>query len=161
MAIHEPAPTVEDVPGPLIRLIGDRRIAYLLVGGFNTVFGFALFVGFHLVFGDGFWNYMLTLACTHVISVLTAFTLHRRFVFDVHGHLWLDLARFETVNLGMLGLNAVLLPLFVEVVGLGVILAQLVAGVVIVITSYLGHSLFSFRRPAVGVDAESNPGVSA
>lgn len=161
MAIHEHAPTGEEVHGPLLRLVGDRRIAFLLVGGFNTVFGFALFVGFHLLLGDGFWNYMTTLLLTHVISVLTAFALHRRFVFDVHGHVWLDLARFEAVNLGMLGLNAVLLPFFVEVVGFEVIPAQLLAGVLIVVTSYLGHSLFSFRRPAANAEAEPTPGVGA
>jgi len=32
-------------PGPLLRLIRDQRIAFLLVGGVNTVVGFALFVG--------------------------------------------------------------------------------------------------------------------
>ncbi len=73
--------------------------------------------------------------------------LHRRFVFRVRGHVWLDLARFEVVNLAALGLNAVLLPLLVEVAGLPVILAQVVAGGLAVIGTYFGHLLFSFRRP--------------
>jgi putative flippase GtrA len=31
-------------PGPLIRLIHDQRMAFLIVGGINTVVGFAIFV---------------------------------------------------------------------------------------------------------------------
>ena len=67
---------------------------------------------------------MASLLISHVIGVLCAFVLHRRFVFRVRGHVWLDLARFWSVNLAALGVNAVLLPLFVELAGLPVILAQ-------------------------------------
>ena len=31
-------------PGPLIRLVRDQRVAFLVVGGINTVVGFAIFV---------------------------------------------------------------------------------------------------------------------
>jgi putative flippase GtrA len=153
VAVTEPTPREQLPPGPILRLVHDQRIAFLIVGGFNTVNGFALFVLFHLLLGNGFANYMATLLASHVVAVMCAFFLHRRFVFRVRGHLLLDAVRFEAVNLGALGLNAALLPLFVEVVGLGVILAQLLAGVLIVLTTYFGHSLFSFRRPT-SVDGE-------
>lgn len=148
MAVTEPIPRDLPPSGPLLRLVRDQRVAFLIVGGWNTGFAFALFVGLHLLLGNGFRNYMATLLISHVIGVLCAFTLHRRLVFRVRGHLWLDLARFEAVNLGMLGVNAVLLPFCVEVLGFGVLLAQAASTVVTVIISYLGHSLFSFRRPA-------------
>ena len=90
---------------------------------------------------------MTSLLISHVLGVLCAFVLHRRFVFRVRGHVWLDLARFEVVNLAALGLNAVLLPLLVEVAGLPVILAQVVAGGARGVGTYFAHLLFSFRRP--------------
>ena len=31
-------------PGPLIRLIHDQRVAFLVVGAINTVVGFAIFI---------------------------------------------------------------------------------------------------------------------
>ncbi|MDT5139671.1 MAG: hypothetical protein QOD58_3933, partial [Mycobacterium sp.] len=31
-------------PGPLIRLIRDQRVAFLIVGAINTVIGFAIFI---------------------------------------------------------------------------------------------------------------------
>ena len=49
--------------------------------------------------------------------MLCAFVLHRRFVFRVRGGVWLDLARFELVNLGALAANAVVLPILVEWAG--------------------------------------------
>jgi putative flippase GtrA len=147
MAVTEPAPDGELTPGPLLRLISDRRVAYLIVGTFNTANAFFIFIVAHLLLGNGFWGYMTSLLISHVIGVLCAFVLHRRFVFRVRGHVWLDLARFESVNLAALGVNAVLLPLFVEVVGLPVIVAQVIAGALVVFGTYFAHLMFSFRRP--------------
>lgn len=148
MAVTEPTPRETLPPGPLLRLVRDQRVAFLLVGALNTANGFVLFVCFHLLLGDGFVRYMTTLLLSHVVAVVCAFFLHRRFVFRVRGHLLLDAVRFEVVNLGGLALNAALLPLFVEVAGLDVLVAQLVVTVAVVVLSYLGHSLFSFRRSA-------------
>jgi putative flippase GtrA len=154
MTVTEPAPEESWAPGPLLRLIRDRRVAYLVVGCFNTANAFFLFVVAQLLLGSSFAGYMGALLISHVIGVLCAFVLHRRFVFRVRGHVWLDLARFEVVNLAALGLNAVLLPLFVEVVGLPVVAAQVVAGALAVVGTYFGHLLFSFRRTHPSEHAE-------
>jgi putative flippase GtrA len=151
VAVTEPTPREALPAGPLLRLVRDQRVAFLIVGGFNTVNGFALFVLFHVLLGNGFAHYMTTLLLSHVVAVVIAFFLHRRFVFRVRGHLLVDALRFEAVNLGALGLNAVLLPLFVEVAGLDVIVAQLAAGVGVVVLTWFAHSQFSFRRPAPAI----------
>lgn len=156
MAIHEPSPAADEPPGPLLRLVSDRRIAFLLVGAFNTGFAFALFVGFHLLLGDGWFRTELALLATNVVGIAVAFVLHRNLVFRVRGHLWLDLVRFVSVNLGMIATNFVLLPLFVHVLGMDAVLAQLIITVVTVTASYLGHSLFSFRRtPPTSEEAQA------
>ena len=62
----------------------------------------------------------------------------------------LDLVRFTGVNVGSLGLNALLLPFFVEIVGLPVIPAQVVTQLIVVCSTYLGHRYVSFRRPDFG-----------
>ncbi len=148
MSILEPVPAGDRTapPGFLVRVVRDQRVAFLIVGGVNTVVGFAWFVLFHRLVG-GAVGYMGTLVCAHVAAVLCAFVLHRRFVFRVHGHLWLDLARFEVVNLGTLGVNAALLPLFVELGHLPVVPAQAAATAMTVVLSFVGHRFFSFRRP--------------
>lgn len=139
-------------PGLLLRLVKDQRVAFLLVGGFNTAFGFVLFVAFDLTVGqwlDSAVNETIgslgTLFCAHVIGVLIAFVLYRRFVFVVHGHVLRDLARFWSVYLVSISINAVVLPVLVNI-GWNRILAQLSILVVTVAISYFGHKRFSFRR---------------
>jgi len=147
LAPRAPANMVGE-PGPLFRLVRDRRVAFLVVGGINTFVGTAWFVLFQLLLRDslGDYTYMASLGCAHVAAVLTAFVLYRRFVFRVRGHVWVDLARFEVVNLSALGINAVALPFVVEVLGLVPIVAQLLVTCVTALVSYFGHRDFSFRR---------------
>lgn len=134
--------------GPLFRLVRDQRVAFLIVGGINTVLGTAWFIGFQSLLGTslGNYTYLVSLLCAHVAAVLTAFVLYRRFVFRVRGHVWVDLARFEVVNLSALGVNAVALPFVVEILGLAPIPAQLLVTCVTALISYFGHRDFSFRR---------------
>ncbi len=148
MAERETVGGMTGPDGPLLRLIKDRRVAFLVVGVINTVVGFLWFAIFELTVGR-LWGYMATLLFAHVASVLCAFVLYRRFVFRVRGHVWLDLARFESIYLVSLGINAVLLPLLVELAGLVPIVAQALIVFVTTLVSYVGHSRFSFRRKKV------------
>lgn len=143
-------------PGILLRLIRDKRIAFLVVGGINTLNGFILFVIFDATVGryldvavNRVVGSLVTLALMHVIAVLCAFVLYRRFVFRVRGHVWRDLARFETVYLVSITINAVLLPILVEL-GLNRLVAQVLIMVLTTIVSYVGHNRFSFRRREPG-----------
>lgn len=131
--------------GPLLRLVRDRRVAFLIVGSINTIVGLAWFAVFDATIGPR-WGYMATLGTAHVAAVLCAFALYRRFVFRVRGHVLLDLARFEVVNLTSLAFNAVTLPLLVELAHLQPLPAQVVITFATMIISYFGHRDFSFRR---------------
>jgi putative flippase GtrA len=150
MSDFDPPP--EPASGPLIRLVHDQRMAFVIVGGINTVVGFGIFiicsetVG-HVVdhrFGK-IAGSLAALGITHVLSVLFAYVMHRRFVFRVHGRVLRDLARFWSVYLTTGGINLVMLPLLVEL-GMHRIPAQ---GIIVGCTtmlSYFGHRHFSFRR---------------
>ncbi len=151
-AVAENAP---EEPGLLLRLIKDQRIAFLLVGGLNTAIGTAWFIFFELLFGEdaGRFGYMISLACAHVASVITAFLLNRFLVFRVQGHFWLDLFRFWLVNLTTLGINAVSLPAVVELTGMRPIYAQLLITAATAFISFFGHKYFSFHRKKAVSDA--------
>ncbi|MBC7596078.1 MAG: GtrA family protein [Kineosporiaceae bacterium] len=138
---------MEGQPGPLLRLVRDQRVAFLLVGVVNTVVGYGWFVLFQFTIGR-YWGYLASLAFAHVFSVLCAFVLYRRLVFRVHGHVWRDLGRFELVYLVSISINFVLLPLLVEVGHLPPLLAQASIIFVTTLISYFGHTRFSFRRAA-------------
>ncbi|MCV7408081.1 polysaccharide biosynthesis protein GtrA [Mycobacterium florentinum] len=146
-------------PGPLIRLVRDQRVAFVLVGGINTVVGFGIFIACsetvgHLVdvrFGKVAGS-LVTLGISHVLSVLFAFVMHRRFVFRVRGHVLRDLVRFWSVYLTALGINVIALPVLVEL-GLNRIPAQAIILASTTLLSYFGHRYFSFRR--TGGDTDS------
>ena len=143
----EPCAERDSRRGPLLRAVRDQRVAFVLVGAVNTLLGLVWFVLFYVSVGR-FTGYLVTLLLAHVAAVLCAFLLHRRFVFKVRGHFWLDLARFEVVNLSALGVNAALLPVAVELLALPVLTAQLLVTGVTVVISFFAHRGFSFHRRA-------------
>ncbi len=133
--------------GPLLRLVRDQRIAFLIVGGMNTLIGAAWFILFQFLIQARF-GYMTVLLCAHIAAVLCAFVLYRYFVFRVRGHVWRDLMRFEMVNLTSLAVNAVALPLLVELLHWPVLFSQLMITGITMLVSFFGHRGFSFHRSA-------------
>ena len=141
-----PPAKMTGVPGPLFRLIRDQRVAFLIVGGMNTVIGTLWFIFFLWLFPHGATGYLGALACAHIAAVLCAFVLYRRFVFRVTGHVLRDLARFELVNLSTLSFNFIALPVLVEVFGWPVLLSQLIITGATVVYTWFAHRGFSFHR---------------
>ncbi|MCV7196617.1 GtrA family protein [Mycobacterium angelicum] len=151
----EPAP-----PGPLIRLVHDQRVAFLVVGVINTIVGFALFIACSVTVGHvvdhrfgKVAGSLVTLGIAHILAVLSAFVLHRRFVFHVRGHVLRDLMRFWSVYLTALAINAVLLPVLVEL-GMNRVVGQAIIVAATTLLSYFGHRHFSFRRSATESEDE-------
>jgi putative flippase GtrA len=136
--------------GPLLRLIKDRRVAFLFVGGLNTAVGFVWFILFSTLFGalwpDADWRIFLTITSAHVLSTICAFVLYRKLVFRVTGHLWLDFWRFQLVYLVPFLLNHAVVPPLTILLGLNDILAQFLFTFVFAVISWFGHSRFSFHR---------------
>ena len=135
----------------LRKLWADHRIRFLFVGGFNTAFGFLMFVlvGFAVsplkaVIGPALAS-IVTLLVSHLLAAVVAFILYRRFVFRVSGNVAIDFVRFESVYLIPLGANAILLPALV-VWGMNQVIAQGLILITMTLMSYFGHRYFSFRR---------------
>lgn len=149
-------------PGLLIRLIHDQRMAFLVVGGINTVVGMAIFIALSESVGH-FVDHafgkvaaaLVTLGITHVLAVLFAFVMHRRFVFRVRGHVLRDLMRFWSVYLTAAAINFVVLPVLVEL-GMQRIPAQAIIVASNTLLSYFGHRHFSFRRGPADTQDETS-----
>ncbi|HET6152424.1 MAG TPA: GtrA family protein [Marmoricola sp.] len=125
-----------------------REVRFLVVGGLNTLLALVLFSGARLILGSGL-PYLLLLVPTYGIGVPVAFTSQRLLVFDAPGgNAWVDFARYSMVQLTSVGLNALLLAGLVELLSVPVLVAQVVTLAVIVVVTYFGHLLFSFRRPS-------------
>ena len=138
-------------PGWFLKVVRDQRVAFLAVGGFNTVFGFVCFAGFLAILGQGL--YLVALVCAYVIATLVAFVLYRFVVFRVRGHVLADLWRFLTVYISQLAVNFVLLFVLVSIVHMRpVLLAQVLIMLVTTVISWTGHKHFSFRRTGAPED---------
>lgn len=155
--VAAPPAGMQGGPGPLLRLIKDQRIAFLLVGTTNTVVGLGWFVLFQALLQQ-YVGYLVILLFAHVAAVLCAFVLYRRFVFRVRGHVLRDLGRFELVNLTTLGINAVLLTVLVSVAGFPVLASQVAITAFTVLISFFGHRDFSFRRTPDAHQSQFRPG---
>jgi putative flippase GtrA len=125
--------------------VSAQGLRYLLVGGFNTAFGFALFA-LMLRLADDRVHYMVVLIAVTVIAVLTAFVGYRIFVFRVQGNVLTDLARFSLVYAVALAVNLVALPVLVEGFQVPVLPAQAAVVGGTIALSFIAHRSFSFRR---------------
>ena len=72
-------------PGPLTRVVKNQALAFLLVGGVNTVLGTAWFIAWQIALGDQF-GYHFAVVAGYVCSLLWAFAMYRYLVFEVRGH---------------------------------------------------------------------------
>jgi putative flippase GtrA len=136
------------VSGPqgwLVTVARDQRVAFLAVGAVNAASGFFWFALFYWLVGQRY-GYLTALALAHVTSVSCAFWLYRHLVFRVRGHVWRDLARFETVYLSAFAVNLLVLPVLVQIVHIPVLLSQFGIMFVTSLMSWLGHKNFSFSR---------------
>ena len=126
-------------------LANRREVRYLVVGGWNTLFGYVVFAALQLTVGHAI-GYMAVLCIAQVVGILNAYLCYRAFVFKVEGNWWLDLLRFSTVYWIVFGLNVGALTIMVSVLGMNVLVAQALFIIVTVIASYFAHNHFSFRR---------------
>jgi len=118
-------------------------LRFLLIGIYNTVIGYAVFLALNWLFGR--WlHYLLVLVMSYVFSVTHAYWMQRIFVFESKKAIFFEYGRFFIINLLGLGVNAVILALFVEF-GFKIELAQAIAVSIATIVSYAGHRNFSFR----------------
>jgi putative flippase GtrA len=104
-------------------LFADERVRFLVVGGINTIVGYALFA-------------LLQLTVGQTIGV------------EGTGNRFVDFVRFASVYAVSLAANTVVLPLLVELARLDPLVAQAISVVVTTVVSYFGHKYFSFRRRA-------------
>jgi putative flippase GtrA len=120
-----------------------EKVLYLVVGGWNTVFGYALWAVLNLLFSPPL-SYLTTLAISWPFAIVNAYICYRFIVFHSAGPWWKELPRFSLVYIVVLFLDLVVLPLLVRVLPFNVYVCQAAFITVVVILSYLGHKYFSF-----------------
>ena len=121
----------------------QEKINYLLVGGWNTVFGYLAFVALYLLLAKQI-HYLILLVLANILSITNAYLGYKIFVFKTKGNYVREYLRFYLVYGATLLLNLLFLPICVNFLGISPVLAQGGFIFVNVIFSYLGHKYFSF-----------------
>ena len=92
-------------------------------------------------------HYLLAATCSFLVAVTSNYAWNRLWTFrEERGHLGIQGMRFLVVSLAALGANLVVLHVLVVYGGLGRLLAQAVAIVVVTPLNFVGNKLWSFRR---------------
>ena len=131
---------------------------YLLVGGFNTLFGYGTFALLTWLFrGLGSFGYMLAFVASNLIAISVAFLAYKWFVFRTRGNYLVEWLRCFAVYGGSALIGLAALPILVTISRRIVhkpeqapYLAGAILTLAAVILSFLGHRNFSFRPKRAG-----------
>ncbi len=133
----------------------NLKARFVLVGIWNTVFGYLVFYLldslFMLIFTPRYISYMSAMILGYVISIINAYIFHKYITFksSVKGRgIVAEFLRFFMTYSFALVLSLLLLPFLVEVFHIEPKISGAVVILVCTLTSYIGHSRFSFRQAA-------------
>lgn len=135
----------------ITRLRG-RPLRYMIAGGVNTLVGIS---AYPLLLWLVPWfrvHYLLALLLVQVLCVCFAFATYRFGVFKSRGNIVGDFLRFSSYYATMFAVNWVVLPFFVEVVGVDAIVTQSVFNIFVITFSYFWHSNITFKMAAMKQD---------
>jgi putative flippase GtrA len=120
-----------------------EQVLYLVVGGWNTVFGYGVWALLQYLLGD-YLHYLVVVMLSWPIAVLNAYLGYRYVVFRSRGSVLRELPRFLLVYLLTLLVNLALLPVALRVTQFNIYVVQALFTGVVVVCSYLAHKYYSF-----------------
>ncbi len=134
-------------PGQLAR--------YLLVGAWNTLFGYGTYALFTALLAPVIpHSYMVALVLSSLLNITVSFLGYKWFVFKTKGNYLREWMRCVAVYSSGIALGVCLLPVIVYILRHGTRFqaeAPYLAGALLtgfgVLYNFLGHKNFSFRRP--------------
>lgn len=122
----------------------SQKLQYLMIGGWNTVFGYAVFTALYYGTARFHLHYVFLLLLSQVINVTSAYLVYKRFVFKTKGNLIREYCRFCMFYWLSFAANLILLPALVELFGLDPVISQGLFILVTAVTSYLWHVHYTF-----------------
>ena len=127
------------------------KVRFVMVGVWNTIFGYMVFfildTFFEDIFTKRYFAYMSAMILGQIVATINAFVLHKYVTFksEVKGKgIIPEFFRFCMTYVFTFSLGLVLLPFFVEIVHLHPRIAAAIVILICTLISYVGHSRFSF-----------------
>lgn len=125
----------------------EEKLKFLIIGGWNTLFGYLIFIAFYY-FLNKIIHYLILLVISYIVSITNAYLSYKFFVFKTKGNYIRGYLRFYLVYGVAFLVNIALMPLFVEFIGVNPIIAQ---GIILFFTvsiGYISHKNYSFNVSA-------------
>ncbi|MCE1274451.1 MAG: GtrA family protein [Chlorobiales bacterium] len=122
-----------------------EKIMYLIVGMWNTVFGYGLFAGLYYLLSKSL-NYNVILFISYVVSTINAYLLYKYLVFQTKGDLLRGYLRFSVVYVYAYVGNMVILFGLKRFTSIDLYMGQAISVIVIVLVSYFSHKKFTFKH---------------
>ena len=129
------------------------KLKFLVVGFWNTIFGYLVFIGFYSLFAHvlskPYAAYMSAAVLSNILAIINAYIFHKFITFKskIEGKgIILEFFRFSTTYLVTFCLSLILLPFFVEIKHMTPKIAAVFVILCCTVISYLGHSKFSFHH---------------
>jgi putative flippase GtrA len=128
---------------------------YLLVGAWNTVFGYGTFAAFTAILTPRVpYSYMWALILSSLLNITVAYLGYKWFVFKTKGNYLREWFRCIAVYGSGIAVGLIALPILVTLIRHKTrfeLQAPYIAGAILtattVVYSFVGHKKFSFRAP--------------
>lgn len=125
--------------------IKSREIRYLLVGGWNTLFGYGFGVSLYTVLSP--YLHIIGIGLISSVCAITmSFLTYKLFVFQTKGQLLIEYLRSYVVYGGTAVIGTLLLWIMVDGFGIRIWIAQGIGIMISVFISYVGHKRITFSR---------------
>lgn len=125
----------------------SRKLRFLIVGGWNTLFGYLSFYVLYLLAADRL-HYLTIAVVAHLVAVTQSYVMQRRVVFRSDAPIPGEFLRFNASLIGTLLFSLLAMYLLVEAATLSPLIAQAIVILTSVILSYVLHSRVSFASPS-------------
>lgn len=122
------------------RIIGDRRVRYILIGAIAAFVNYVAFAAGWLLFA-AYLPYLGMAVIANVLGAMIMYPLYRHVVFRATGPWLSGFLRFYLTCFWALTFAFVGLPLLVEVVHLHVLLAQ---AIIIIVSPLINYQIMRF-----------------
>ncbi len=118
-----------------------QKIRFLLVGGYNTVFSYGLYALFVYIGIKA----QVALLLSFAISSINSYVTQKIYVFATKGDYFNEYVKCLCTWTGSYAINAVLLFIFMQAMGMNAYLAELIVLILLTIYSYVALKYFAFR----------------
>ena len=126
-------------------MVSNQKIRYLLVGSWNTIFGYSVGVALYGTLSP--YLHILGIGViANIFAISMSFLTYKLLVFKTVGHWLPEYLRSYVVYGGTALLGTLLLWLFVDGLKISIWIAQGLIIVSTVVISYIGHARFTFSQ---------------